>query len=107
MSFTFGLVIAAIVYTAVSVLFCKSDTASCTNFKLCFCRLPLEIAVSAAIGKQHYCHAYALQPDMLTSGQLILLSTLAPYTPAGHLFMETKTMIHRILRETLAESVSL
>ncbi|KJA19187.1 hypothetical protein HYPSUDRAFT_56733 [Hypholoma sublateritium FD-334 SS-4] len=48
-AFTFSLVIAAILYTVVSILFCKTRNKSCSDFKLCFCRLPLETTVSAVI----------------------------------------------------------
>lgn len=68
-AFTFGLAIAAIVYTVVSILFCKTDNPSCTDFKLCFCQLPLEITVSAVIGKQHFFYrTYASIAHVLTPG---------------------------------------
>ena len=46
-----GLVIAAIVYTIISVLFCKTSNTNCVDFKLCFCRLPLPLAISAIVSE--------------------------------------------------------
>lgn len=104
MSCTFVLVITGIVYIIVSILFCKTNDRNCVGFDVCFCRLPIQIAVSAMIGKHQLWHICAPLAHVLISGQLIPMSIFAQYTPAEPSY--TGMVIHQCIQETSAENNS-